>query len=151
VTPDILLHLLARFLHIGPIILLLGGVFYARQVVAPALQMLGSDQQVAVGATSQQRFRGTLWTLLGLIVLSGLYNFFNYAGPKHSSSYQMWFGIKMLLVLHVLATAILWGTSPYRDAAAAEKGKRRLLSMIVSGFLAVFISAYLRSLSQRGL
>jgi len=151
VTPDILFHVLSRFFHIGSVILLLGGVAYARQAVAPALDTLGNDQQVAVGALTQQHFRGTLWTLLGLIVLSGLYNFLTYSGPKHSSSYQMWFGIKMLLVLHVLATAILWGTLPYREVIAVQKGKRRLLSMIVSGFLAVLISAYLRSLSQRGL
>lgn len=86
-----------------------------------------------------------------LIVLSGLYNFLSYSGPKHTSSYHMWFGIKILLVLHVLTTAILWGTSPYSGETSLGKSNRRLLSMVISGFLIVFISAYLRSLSQRGL
>jgi hypothetical protein len=63
----------------------------------------------------------------------------------------MWFGIKMLLVLHILATAILWGTSPYSGEASIGKSNRRLLGLVISGFLVVFISAYLRSLSQRGL
>ena len=145
-TPDILLHLLARFLHVASVIVLLGGVFYARQVLVPTLNRLPEDVRTSSLLFGQKQFAATLWTLLGLIVLSGLYNFYSYAGPKHSSSYQMWFGIKMLLVLHVIATSILWATS-----AKVEKSSRRLLSLTISGFVIVFISAYLRSLSQRGL
>lgn len=86
-----------------------------------------------------------LFTLLTLIVLSGLYNFL-VAAPKHTNTWQIWFGIKMLLVLHVLATAILWAISPYVPA----KSDRRLLGIAISGFVIVFISAYLRWLTQHG-
>jgi uncharacterized membrane protein len=151
VSADLLLHLISRFLHISSAILLLGGVFYARQVLVPVLNALPSGQVEAVAITSQSRFRTTLWTLLVLVVLSGLYNFTTYSGPTHTSTYQMWFGIKILLVLHVLATAILWGTTPYSGETSIVKSKRRLFSMVISGFIIVFISAYLRSLSQRGL
>ena len=145
-TPDILLHLIARFFHIGGVIVLLGGVFYARQVLMPTLSRLPDDLRLSAATFSKKQFGGMLWTLLVLIVLSGFYNFYSYSGPKHSPSYQMWFGIKMLLVLHVLATSILWATS-----AKIEKGGRRLLSLTISGFVIVLISNYLRSLSQRGL
>jgi hypothetical protein len=74
-----------------------------------------------------------------------------HTGPAHTSTYQAFFGIKMLLVAHLLATALLWATSPYGDVAENGKGKHRLLSMTISGFLAVLASAYLRSLSQRGM
>ena len=112
-------------------ILLLGGIAYARAI---------SDERA-------QRFKTVLYTLLTLIVVSGFYNYFTYSGPRHTSAYQMWFGIKFLLVLHVLATAILWATSSYSPI----KSNRRLLSMAISGFVIVFISNYLRSLTQRGL
>ncbi len=148
---DLVLHLISRFVHISSAILLLGGAFYARQVFLPVLSGLPSGQVDLAARTGQSSFRTTLWSLLVLIVLSGLYNFTTYSGPKHTSSYQMWFGIKMLLVLHVLATAILWGTSRYSGETSIGKSNRRLLSMVISGFLIVFISAYLRSLSQRGL
>ena len=150
-TADIFLHIVARFLHIGSVILLLGGIAYSRQVLVPALELLEGDMRLRIANDSQRRFRTTLWTLLSLIVISGFYNYFTYSGPRHTSAYQMWFGIKFLLVLHVVATAILWSTSAYRDASAIGKSKRRLISLMISGFCIVLISAYLRSLSQRGL
>ena len=148
---DIFLHIVARFLHIGSVILLLGGIAYSRQVLVPALNPLDEDTRLRLANDSQKRFQATLWTLLTLIVLSGFYNYFTYAGPRHTSAYQMWFGIKFLLVLHVVATAILWSTSAYQNEAAIGKSKRRMITMLISGFLIVLISAYLRSLSQRGL
>lgn len=150
-TADIFFHLVTRFLHVGSVILLLGGVAYARLILSPSLVSLPGDTALQLAAVSAKRFRTLLYTLLGLIVLSGFYNYFTYNGPRHSPAYQMLFGIKFLLVLHVLATAILWATMPYRDAASLGKSRKRLLSLTVSGFVIVLISAYLRSLSQRGL
>ena len=148
-TPDDVLHVITRFLHVGSVVLFLGGIFYARQVLVPVLNALPEDLRMQSAAASQMRFRGTLWALLILIIVSGLYNFL--AGPLHTKSYHVWFGIKMLLVLHILASSILWSTSPYGDVTIAGTSKRRLLSITMSGVLVVLISAYLRSLSQRGL
>jgi hypothetical protein len=146
VTSEFLLPVLMRFIHIGSVILFLGGTIYARQVVSPLLASLPATLQESSANAVRTRYRGTLFTLLGLIVLSGLYNFL-VAAPKHTSTWQMWFGIKMLLVLHVLTTAILWATQP----SVAAKSDRRLLGIAISGFLIVFISAYLRWLTQHGL
>ena len=150
-TPDFLLHLLARFIHIASGIVFLGGVIYARQVLVPVLNTLPEDIRMQSAAGTQIRYRTTLYVLLGLIVISGLYNFLTYAGPKHGQAYQIWFGIKMLLVAHILATAILWATSPYGDITVAGKSKRRLLSLTISGLIVALISAYLRSLTLSGL
>jgi uncharacterized membrane protein len=150
-TPALLIHLLFRFIHIASVILFLGGVFYARQVLVPVLDVLPEDVRMTSAAGAQFRFRTVLWTLLVLIVGSGLYNFLTYDGPKHTQAYQVWFGIKMLFVAHILASAILWGTSPYGDVTIAGKSKQRLASMLISGLLVVAISAYLRSLTLRGL
>jgi uncharacterized membrane protein len=146
---DIFLHWIFRFIHVGTAVLFIGGVFYARQVLVPVLDVLPEDARMSSAAGAQLRFRSVLWTLLALIVGSGLYNFFT--GPKHTAAYHAWFGIKMLLVAHILATAILWGTSPYGDVAVGGRAKHRLTSMTISGILVIAISAYLRSLSQRGL
>ena len=145
-TSEFLLPVVMRFIHIGSVILFLGGTVYARQVLAPLLASLPEATRGSSANAARTRYRGTLFTLLGLILLSGLYNLL-VAAPKHTTTWQIWFGIKMLLVLHVFATAILWATSPYN----AAKSDRRLLGIAISGLLIVFISAYLRWLSQHGL
>jgi uncharacterized membrane protein len=149
VTADLFLHIVSRFIHISSVIFLLGGIVYARQVLVPTLNALPEDVRTEAAEQTQSRFRTTLYLLLVLIVGSGLYNFFT--GPKHGQAYQVWFGIKILLVAHIVAAAILWGASPYGDVTIDGKAKRRLLSIVISGILVVAISAYLRSLTLRGL
>ena len=148
-TLDLLYHLLFRFIHISSVIALLGGVVYARQVLVPALNALPEDVRLEAAGRAQRKYRSTLYTLLILIVGSGLYNLL--AGPKHSYVYQMWFGMKILLVAHIVSAAILWVTSQFGDVMVAGKSKHRLVSIAVSGLIVVFISAYLRSLTQQGL
>lgn len=143
------LHVLFRFLHIASVILLIGGIGYARQVTTPVFNMLPGDLRRSAAQDAQERYRTTLFVLLALIIGSGLYNFFT--GPKHGQTYQIWFGIKILLVAHIVTSAILWATSPYGDVAVEGKSKRRLSSIAISGLIIVIISAYLRSLTQRGL
>lgn len=150
-TPDFFLHLLSRFIHISCVIIFLGGVIYARQVLVPVLNTLPEDVRMQSAAGTQIRYRTTLYVLLALIVVSGLYNFLTYSGPKHGQAYQIWFGIKMLLVAHLCATGILWATSPYGDVTVAGKSKHRLTSMAIAGLIVVLISAYLRSLTLSGL
>jgi uncharacterized membrane protein len=149
VTPDLVYHLLFRFIHISSAIALLGGIVYARQVLVPTLNALPEDVRLEAAGRAQRKYRSTLFSLLVLIVGSGFYNLLG--GPKHTYAYQMWFGIKMLLVAHIFSAAILWVTSPYGDVRVAAKSKHRLVSVAISGLIVVLISAYLRSLTQQGL
>lgn len=138
-----------RFLHIASVAGLVGGALYARTALTPVLNALPEPERATAAKHAQRRFRISLFVLLVLIVFSGLYSFLT--GPKHTAVWQMAFGIKMLLVLHILATAILWATSPYGDVAVAGKGKRRLASLVTSGFLAILVASYLRYLTGLGL
>jgi uncharacterized membrane protein len=149
VTPDLVYHLLFRFIHISSAIALLGGIVYARQVLVPTFNALPEEVRLEAAGRAQKRYRSTLFSLLVLIVGSGFYNLLG--GPKHTYAYQMWFGIKMLLVAHIFSAAILWVTSPYGDVRVAGKSKHRLVSVAISGLIVVLISAYLRSLTQQGL
>ncbi|MFL6351849.1 MAG: hypothetical protein ACJ74Z_08360 [Bryobacteraceae bacterium] len=148
-TPDLFYHVIFRFIHIGSVIALLGGIVYARQILVPTLNALPEEVRLEAATRAQRKYRSTLFTLLVLIVGSGFYNLLG--GPKHTYSYQMWFGIKILLVAHIFSAAILWVTSPYGDVRVAGKSKHRLVSIAISGLIVVIISAYLRSLTQQGL
>ncbi len=142
-----LLHVIVRFIHISSAILLLGGAFYAHRVLTPVLNVLPEDKRMQAAAGAQLRYRTMLFGLVGLSLLSGVYNFLR---TPHSHLYHIAFGIKMLAVLHIYATVILWATSPYGDVNFAGKNKHRLLSISIAGAVVVLISAYLRSLSMPG-
>jgi uncharacterized membrane protein len=144
---EIILHVISRFVHILSAILILGGAFYANRVLTPVLNVLPEDQRMQAAAGSQLRYRTTLFVLVALSLLSGVYN---YLSVPHSRLYHIAFGIKMLAVLHIYATVILWATSPYGDVNFAGKNKHRLLSISIAGIIVVLISAYLRSLSMPG-
>jgi hypothetical protein len=116
---DAALPIAMRWLHIASVIILLGGVFYAR---------------VAIGEMAAS-FKPVAYTVIGGILVSGLYNFLK--KPSYPPHYHMWFGIKVLLALHVFAA-----TAMYRQ------GKQRTLTgIVISGALIVAISAFLRWIS----
>jgi uncharacterized membrane protein len=143
VTADLVYHVLFRFIHISSTIALLGGIVYARQILVPTLNALPEEVRLEAAGRAQKKYRSTLFSLLVLIVGSGFYNLLS--GPKHTYAYQIWFGIKMLLVAHIFSAAILC------DIRVGGKSKHRLMSIAISGLIVVLISAYLRSLTQQGL
>lgn len=116
---DAALHITMRWLHIASVIVLLGGVFYA--------WILGG---------MDLRFRPMVYAAIGGILASGTYNFLSKTSyPEH---YHMWFGIKALLALDVLAAAALY-----------RKGKEKgLARIVIFGAAIVAISGYLRWISR---
>lgn len=115
---DALLSVSMRWLHFFSIAVLLGGVFYAR---------------FAIGDLAKG-FKPVAYAAIGGILISGTYNFMSKQSfPPH---YHMWFGIKILLVLHIFAATILY------------RGKTRALTgIVISGAIVIAISAWLRWLS----
>ena len=113
-----------RWLHLASVIVLLGGIFYARVV---ARDLARGFKPVAYGA-------------IGAILVSGLYDFLSKTAT--SRNYQVWFAIKVLLALHVFAAVVL-----YRETAPEKKKTRSLTGMVISGGLIVAIAGYLRWIS----
>jgi hypothetical protein len=115
---DALLSVSMRWLHFVSIAILLGGVFYAR---------------FAAGDLAKG-FMPMAYASIGGILISGTYNLLSKGPvPPH---YHMWFGIKILLVLHIFAATILY------------RGKTRTLTgIVISGAIVIAISGWLRWLS----
>ncbi len=115
---DVVLHLAMRWLHIASVVVLLGGIFYAR---------------FAVGDLAKG-FKPMAYWAIGGILISGTYNFLSkQVIPPH---YHMWFGIKILLALHIFAATILYRGKP-----------RALTGIVISGAIVIAISGWLRWLS----
>jgi len=116
-----------RWLHLASVMVLLGGIFYARFAVG----------DLAPG------FKPLAYGAIGGILVSGLYIFVS-KGPV-PANYQMWFGIKMLLALHVFAVTILYKG---QDKNQDKKKLRMLTGAVITGGLIVAIAGYLRWMTR---
>ena len=132
-----------RWIHIVSVVTLIGGFIYARFVLAPALASLPTDQSGLVGSKAMNAFRPLMITVLITALGSGAYSYATKL--SYPPTYHMWMGIKLLLVLHIAASAILYAVRESNEA----KRKRTELSVAISGIVVIAIAAYLRYLSLK--
>jgi uncharacterized membrane protein len=132
-----------RWIHIASVVALIGGFIYARFVLAPVIASAAPAQQNSLAAAAQSAFRPLLFTVIATVLISGIYNYATKA--SFPPTYHMWMGIKLLLVLHIAASAILYSVRPPNPA----KSSRTALSITISGLAAILIANYLRYLSLR--
>ena len=114
-----------RWVHIISVVILIGGLFYAR----------------GIGTTISPWFRPKIWIGLGGILVSGTYNLLTKSSVP--PMYHMWFGIKMLLALHIFAVLVLLAN---KNSNPAKHG-RWITGVLVSGTVVITLSAYLRWLT----
>jgi uncharacterized membrane protein len=135
-------NVLMRWIHITSAVVTIGGAIYARLVEMPALESAAPADRPPLERFLTQRYRPLVWAGIAGLLVSGLYNFLG--SPDHSRYYHVWFGIKMLLALHIFAGAILAVRLKAGEAADRSKRARRLTGVMVSGLVVLLISAYLR-------
>jgi uncharacterized membrane protein len=132
------LSVIMRWLHITSAVVVVGGVLYARFVIAPALATLAAQEQDNLGAAMAARYRSLLYLAVVLLAGTGLYNTIMNMG--RGPLYQSLLGIKLLLVLHVFAVGLLI-VKPKNP-----KRSRQMTGLVISGLVIIAISAVLRQL-----
>jgi uncharacterized membrane protein len=132
-----------RWIHIVSVVILIGGFIYARFVLAPALAPLPQPEREVAGKNSVNSFRPLLLTVLVTALGSGAYNCASKG--TYPPTYHMWMGIKLLFVLHIYASAILYSVRESNQA----KRNRTALSIAISGLIVIGIADYLRYLSLK--
>src|SRR3954452_17148607 len=95
------LSIAMRWIHILSVVVVLGGLTYSRAVLVPSLALLPDEKRSEVAAAANLRFRPWVRLAIFLMVVSGLYNLVMKANIPPGS--HIWFGIKMLLALHIIA------------------------------------------------
>jgi uncharacterized membrane protein len=140
---SVVLGLCMRWIHIASVVTLIGGFIYARFVFAPALAALPTAERELAGSKAVDSFRPLLIVVLITALGSGMYSYATKS--SYPPTYHMWMGIKLLLVLHIAASAILYSVRRSNEA----KRKRTELSIVVSGLIVIAIADYLRYLSLR--
>jgi uncharacterized membrane protein len=132
-----------RWIHIVSVVTLIGGFIYARFVLAPALASAAPAEKNSLSAAAQSAFRPLLFTVIATVLISGIYNYATKG--TYPPGYHMWMGIKLLLVLHIISSAILDSVRAPNPA----KSSRTALGIVISGLAAIAIADYLRYLSLR--
>jgi uncharacterized membrane protein len=131
-----LLNVIMRWLHISSVAALIGGILYGRMVMLPVARSLAEESREPLSDHAARLFRPIVLAATTGLILSGIYNLLS--TPGHTPRYHMLIGIKMLLAAHVFASALLAGRpkNPRRS--------RMLVSALISGWVVILISAYLR-------
>jgi uncharacterized membrane protein len=134
--------ILMRWAHIASAVVLIGGLFYARLVVAPVLGESSPEERAEALDHLGVRFRPLVYAAIAGLTVSGLYNFLLHAG--HTPYYHAWFGVKVLLALHVFAASVLAVRSSGAASEDEAKRLRRMSGAILSGMAVILVAAYLR-------
>lgn len=132
------LYVLMRWLHITSMVVLIGGVLYARFVIVPAVSSLPAQDQDTLGGAMAARYRSLLYFAMLFLTGTGIYNMVMNLG--RGPLYQALLGVKMLLVLHVFAVGFLI-VKPKNPKRA-----RMMTGIVISGLTIIAISAVLRQL-----
>jgi uncharacterized membrane protein len=140
------LLLASRVIHILGAIILVGGLFYLRMVVAPSIQ--GGSAASADAWFAGRRGAWAKWVGIStlLLLVTGFFNYFEIIKAYDlSSSYHMILGIKILIALVVIFLAsLLAGRSAGADQLR-EKMKFWLSVCLLTGILVVVLGSVLRS------
>lgn len=130
-----------RWAHIASAAILVGGLVYARFVAAP---VVGStpEERAEASARLNERFRWLVYAAIAGLVVSGVYNILVHRG--HTPYYHAWFGVKVLLALHVFAAAVLAVRSTQVASDNEARRLRRMSGAVLSGLAVIGIGAYLR-------
>jgi hypothetical protein len=122
---DPVLGITMRWLHTTSVAIVLGGFFFLWFAAGGVLP-------------HARRFRTLIILAIALLLGSGLYNLLTKTSLP--PGYHMWFGIKALLALHVIAVAII----ATKEGLVEARRARLAVGIVASGLVIFAISSYLR-------
>ena len=150
---------LIQWIHVGSVVLLIGGFFFLRVILLPAANVLPEDQRPKLVDAAFRRFRVVVWTALLTILFSGVYNFIAFlrstgsfsqdlpkAPVQDLSTYILVLGVKIFIVFIIFTFGVLL-TFPYPVFAPIQRRPVPWLNLtLILGLIVIFLSAFLRRL-----
>ena len=147
---------LMQWLHVGSVVLMIGGFFFLRVVLLSASQALPDSHRPKLIEAVLHRFRVVVWTALVTILVSGIYNFISFlrsaravtasgAAPDYSL-YIFVLGVKLFIVFLIFTLGVVL-TFPYPVFAPFQKRPSRWINLtLILGLIVIFLSTFLRRL-----
>ena len=149
------LNSLMQWIHVGSVVLMIGGFFFFRVVFLPIANRHAESR--ALISSALRRFGGIVWTALLTVLISGLYNFITFFRAARSvaatgtfvsdySLYILVLGVKLFIVFLIFTLAIVL-TFPYPVFDVFQKRPAPWLNLtVILGLIVIFLSAFLRRL-----
>lgn len=140
---------LSLWIHIGAVVVAIGGSAFVLFVLRPALLGVGGQERERIMERVHSRFRVIVWVCIALIIVTGLAA----AGSLRVLQTEVLFGtvygqlllLKIVLALVLFASALLI-TIPSPSLARFRTRTPQHLRMIVSiAVIVIFIATWLRS------
>ncbi len=144
-----------QWLHVGSVVLMIGGFFFFRVVLIPIANRLPDPNTLILSAL--KRFSGIVWSALLTVLISGVYNvitFFTTARTSDTeaaisdySLYILVLGIKFFIVFLIYSLAVIL-TFPYPVFEGVQKKPSPWLNiLILLALITIFLSAFLRRIT----
>ena len=148
-TPEFMLTLLARWVHILSAALALGVPLYLRFVLMPALGTLDDEARSRVRDAINARWRVIVYVLIALFLASGFWTFLGAARWRSFDAdlkfrYHLYFGVKLVIALTMFFIASALAGRSAKLAAIRDNPKLWLTVLILLGLAIVMISGTMR-------
>src|ERR1039457_1977871 len=79
---DMPFDVIMRWMHIASMATLIGGLLYARLVMAPTIATLAPDARESLASAAAVRFRPFVFAAIGGLVVSGIYKLLTTPGHR---------------------------------------------------------------------
>ena len=133
-----MISVVSRWIHIGTAIVLVGGTFFLRFVLTPAVASFSDEERALLRDRVMNQWKKFVHAGIALFILSGFYNFLVVQVPKHrgDGKYHALLGTKI-----ILAFAIFFIASALVGRSKAFEGMRKQAKFwqVVMVFLAAVI------------
>lgn len=143
---------LIQWVHVGSVVLMIGGFFFLRIVLIPIANR--QSDPITLISSALRRFSVVVWFTLFTVLFSGLYNLISFfrtaratGAESVASDYSLYIlilAVKFFIVFLIYTLAIIL-VLPYPVFDVFQKKPSPWLNLIiVLGLIIIFLSAYLR-------
>jgi uncharacterized membrane protein len=132
-----------QWIHVGAAVVGVGGMGFLIVVLLPSLGVLSAEQRDQLVRAVMGRFRWVSWTVIVLLLVSGLYNV-TLVWEAPWGTYWRLLSVKVILALLVFAISFAL-TLPFKSLDRFRARRKPWLTLAFAlAMVVILISAYLR-------
>lgn len=143
---QMIVDLISRWTHVGAAIILLGGAVFTRYVLLSAAGKLDEASHETLREAVRNSWKKFVMIGIGLLLISGFYNYLVVARPKHSGDglYHALMGVKILLAFAAFFLASALAGRSQALAPIRRNPARWLSILVLLSALVVGIGGFLK-------